>query len=115
MAGRPTRVVDDQFGKPTYTVDLAKASWKLIAAGAQGTNGIIHVANAGQATWYDVAKRIFEAAGAPDLLSPCTTADYPTPAPRPKRSILDTGFYEHLTGAALPRWEDAIDRFLEII
>ena len=129
-AGQPTRVVDDQHGKPTYTVDLARATWRLIgtgtavetedagaanAAGATGAQGIVHIANSGQTTWYSLAKRIFETAGVPELLSSCTTADYPTPALRPKQSVLDTGLYERLTGTALPRWEDAVSRFLEII
>jgi dTDP-4-dehydrorhamnose reductase len=123
----PTRVVDDQYGRPTYTVDLAEATWKLIRAESTGTaqagaaasdaagNRIIHVANNGQATWYDVAKQVFAKAGGSELLSPCSTADYPTPARRPKRSVLDTALYERLTGGALPHWQDTVDRFLEIV
>ncbi len=71
------------------------------------------MANSGTATWYDVAKRVFEAAGRPELLEPGTSAKYPTPARRPAWSVLSTEKYEKLVGGPLPPWEDAIDRFLE--
>lgn len=126
LAGQATTVVNDQTGRPTYTVDLARALWGLLigkrSAGRPGTDpahgallvggGVLHVANTGTATWYDIARRIFEAAGVPELLSPCTTADYPTPARRPAWSVLDTTRYERLAGRSLPSWEDALDRFL---
>jgi len=108
-AGKATRVVNDQLGRPTYTVDLARAVWHVIGK----RSGILHIANLGQATRYDVARRVFHAAGVPGLLSPCTTAEYPTPARRPAYSVLDTAKYESLAGTALPRWEDALDRFLQ--
>lgn len=113
--GKATRVVNDQVGRPTYTVDLAWATWFII--GRRTTDhgprsDVFNIANRGQTTWYDVARRIFEAAGMPDLLSPCTTAEYPMPAPRPAYSVLDTSKYDALAGAPLPRWEDALDRFL---
>jgi dTDP-4-dehydrorhamnose reductase len=108
-AGRATQVVRDQTGRPTYTSDLAAAVWKLIR---QGQSGVFHVANQGQATWFDVAARVFERAGRPDLLTPCLTADYPTKARRPPYSVLDTARAEQLLGGPLPKWEDAVERFL---
>jgi dTDP-4-dehydrorhamnose reductase len=118
---RETRVANDQRGRPTYTVDLARAAWALIRRQADGGSRaggrsglqIVHVANAGQTTWYEIARRVFRAAGTEDLLTPCTTAEYPTPARRPAYSVLDTTPAEHLIGGPLPRWEDAVDRFLE--
>lgn len=115
MSGKATRVVNDQVGRPTYTVDLARATWKVIGKRETGNGkgvALLHIANGGQATWYDVAHRVFGAAGAPQLLSACTTAEYPTPAARPAYSVLDTSRYEALTGKTLPRWETAVDRFL---
>ncbi len=142
-SGEATRVVDDQTGRPTYTVDLARASWgwglltggradgKTGSTGQQGTAWgglwqpgavwgslgrpgaeIVHMANSGTATWYDVAKRVFEAAGRPELLEPCSSAEYPTTARRPAWSVLATKKYEEIVGEPLPAWEDAIDRFL---
>ncbi len=123
----PTRVVNDQVGKPTYTVDLADATWAILqsardllsfiqavkqSTGRTNVKGAtLHVANRGTATWYELARRIFERCGAPELLAPCTSEEYPTAAQRPKRSVLDTSIYEALSGARLPPWEDAVDRF----
>jgi len=111
-AGRATRVVNDQLGRPTYARDLAAAVWRLIGWSACG---LMHLTNHGQATWFDVAARVFARAGRPDLLTPCATADYPTKAKRPRYSVLDTERAERALGGALPKWEDAVDRFLATI
>jgi dTDP-4-dehydrorhamnose reductase len=67
-AGLETRVVRDQTGRPTFSHDLAVAVWALIA---RGTPGVMHVANDGQATWFDVAAHVFARAGRPDGTSRC--------------------------------------------
>jgi dTDP-4-dehydrorhamnose reductase len=113
--GQATRVVDDQTGRPTYTVDLAGAVWTLLAlkkpvAGSLPT--LLHVANGGKATWYQVAARVFAAADQTALLTPCTTAEFPRPAARPVWSVLDTETYDSLTGRPLPDWESAVDRMV---
>ena len=108
-AGLKTKVVRDQTGRPTSSHDLALAVWALIARGA---SGVMHVANDGEATWFDVAAHVFARAGRPDLLSACSTADFPTPARRPPYSVLDTRRAEQL-GGSLPPWPQAVDRFLE--
>ena len=110
-AGQPTRVVGDQHGSPTYTVDLARATWELVA---RGTTGLFHVTNAGEATWYDVAARVFAAAGRPELLSPCATSDYPTPARRPAYSVLD-GARLRAAGVVMRPWTEALDDFLSVV
>jgi dTDP-4-dehydrorhamnose reductase len=112
LSGVATRVVDDQFGSPTCTVEVAAATWTLIGREASGT---YHVANRGIASWYDVAAPIFAAAGALHLLTPCATADYPTPARRPAFSALDTGRLEREHGIVLPDWRDALGRFLGVL
>jgi dTDP-4-dehydrorhamnose reductase len=109
-ARQPTRVVRDQLGHPTSTEDLARATWVLVR---QGVRGLLHVANAGIASWYDVAQRVFAAAGAAHLLTPCSTAEFPTPARRPARAVLETARAQALLGGPLPAWEDALDRLLE--
>lgn len=105
----PSRVVSDQTGRPTYSVDLARATWTL---SARGLTGVMHVANAGVATWYDVAKRVYAACGADQLVQPCSTAQFPLPAKRPARSVLSTARSEQVLGGPLPPWEEAIDRFV---
>jgi dTDP-4-dehydrorhamnose reductase len=108
-AGEQTRVVDDQTGCPTYTADLAEAVWELVSG---GDTGILHVVNAGKASWYEVAMEIFERAGRADLLTRCTSADFPTTARRPGYSVLDGTRARARLGRELPHWRDAIDRFL---
>ena len=120
-AGLPTRVVTDQVGRPTYTMDLARATWRLVSLEGQdpsartsgGERGrILHVANSGSATWHQVAQHVFRRAGKPELLTPCVTADFPRPAKRPAWSVLDTTRFDTMIGRPLPGWEDAMDRFL---
>jgi dTDP-4-dehydrorhamnose reductase len=108
-AGQVTRVVNDQRGRPTYTVDLAVATWQLVHRGA---TGLLHVANTGESTWYQIARELFARASASNLLSPCTTDDYPTPARRPPFSVLGTARAEALLSHSLPDWQTAVDRFL---
>ncbi len=111
--GQATRVVNDQWGRPTYTPDLAEATWRLLSGPARGT---LHVTNGGgPATWYDVARAVFEAAGAEKLLSPCSTAEYPTPARRPAYGVLDTSRVEMVAGVTMRVWRDALLAFLERI
>ena len=111
--GSATRVVADQFGRPTFTVDLAHATWALVR---ERVTGLYHVANTGDAaSWYDVASVVFDAAGASDRLSACTTAEYPTPAVRPAYSVLDTTRLARETGVALPPWRDALHRFIALL
>ena len=112
VAGRPTKVVTDQVGRPTYATDLAAALWELIGL---GTRGIVHVTNDGQATWFDVAARVFQRAGRPDLLAPCTTSEYPTAARRPAYSVLGTARFEREVGHPLRPWTAAIDAWLHTV
>lgn len=105
----PTKVVNDQHGRPTFTVDLAQATWQLLGARARG---VLHVANSGETTWYELAATIFSSVCASDCLEPCTTSEFPTTARRPAFSVLDTRKVEQLLGRALPTWTDALGRYL---
>ena len=106
--GERTRVVADQFGRPTSSRAIAEAVWLLVESGVSGT---IHVANSGAATWYEVARRIFTTAGRPELVAPCTTAEYGAAARRPRAAVLDTGQFERVS-KPLPAWEESLDEFL---
>ncbi|GAC56756.1 dTDP-6-deoxy-L-lyxo-4-hexulose reductase [Gordonia hirsuta DSM 44140 = NBRC 16056] len=93
-ASRPqVMVVDDQRGSPTYVADLADGLVELVeqvwADPSITAGAVLHAAGAGEATWYRLARAVFAGIGAdPDRVHPCTTADFPRPAPRPPFSVL---------------------------
>jgi dTDP-4-dehydrorhamnose reductase len=105
----PLRVVDDQTGRPTYAVDLADAIVRLVEAGARG---LVHVANTGIATWWDLARRALDEAGYTDIeIVRIKTSDLKTDAIRPAWSVLDTTRAESL-GVRSRRWQDAVTAYL---
>ncbi|NWJ41641.1 MAG: dTDP-4-dehydrorhamnose reductase [Geothrix sp.] len=108
--GRPLRVVDDQWGAPTSCRALAR---QLLAAAEHGWHGLVHASCAGETTWHEFAKAIFEAKGmAPDL-SPCTSDGYPTPARRPAYSVLDGAKRRKLGPDLMPTWMDALREVID--
>ncbi|MEE4022497.1 dTDP-4-dehydrorhamnose reductase [Gordonia sp. PKS22-38] len=104
-------VVDDQTGSPTYAVDLAAGLWELVGRGpVEGTSGaVLHATNAGSVTWYTVAREVFAEVGAdPDRVHPCTTADFPRPAPRPAYSVLSGDSWASAGLTPLRDWRMAL-------
>jgi dTDP-4-dehydrorhamnose reductase len=103
-------VVNDQFGSPTYTFDLAKI---LIGMIQTEKYGIYHASNEGFTTWADFAKETFSQAGLTVNVEGIPTDEYPTRAVRPKNSrmskqkLVDNGF------SLLPTWQDALQRYLD--
>ncbi len=106
--GAETRVVNDQVVSPTYTHDLAAAIWSLLACGACG---LFHVANKGQATWFEVAEVAFTAVGARRCLRPTTASDFGAPAKRSAYTALDNAALRDLGLSELPHWRDALGRY----
>ena len=114
------RVVADQHGCPTAAADLAAAileiAARLEAGGWNDTyGGVYHAAGSGETTWHGLALAIFEAAsrhGAkiPYSVAAIDTADYPTPAHRPRNSRLDCARLEAVFGIRLPYWRDSLAR-----
>ena len=103
--GRSLRVVDDQRGAPTTCRALAR---QLKVAAEEDWQGLVHTTCQGETTWYGFAKAIFEAKQIPADLSPCTTADYPTPAQRPAYSVLDGVRRRSLGPDLMPHWHEAL-------
>jgi dTDP-4-dehydrorhamnose reductase len=99
------RVVEDQRGSPTWALDMAGA---LIAlAQAETPPGVYHYCNAGNASWYEVAREVAQTIGAEPRIAACKTADYPTAARRPLNSVLDCSNTASLIGP--PRnWKSAL-------
>ncbi len=105
-SGEPWQVVDDQVGCPTVAADLAAATLAALEAGA---SGILHRVNGGATTWYRLAVAAVELGGGdPGLIEPCATADYPTPARRPRYSVLGSERASRLGLPALPAWRDSL-------
>lgn len=110
---RVVRVVDDQWGRPSSCQDVARATLDLLELGQRGT---VHVAGATVCSWYEFARAIHDrvardAAAPMARLDPCTTADHPRPARRPRCAVLDVGRTERLLGP-LPTLSDSLERVL---
>ena len=103
-------IVDDQVSVPTYSMDLAEFSWKLIQT---ERFGLYHITNDGIASKYDQAKYVLEKIGWKGKLGRAKTVDFNLPAKRPAYSKLDSSKVEKLLGEKIPTWQSGIDRFLE--
>ena len=103
------RVVNDQIGSPTYTVDLARLLADMAATEKFGT---YHASNEGFCSWADFAKEIFEQAGLSVEVEGIPTIEYPTPARRPFNSRLSKKSLDEAGFNRLPTWQDAVKRFL---
>lgn len=104
------RVVDDQHGSPTSTLELAPALWDVLG---RGEPGIYHAACEGACTWYEFAVTLLEAAGVEGVsVEPCSTEEFPRPARRPAYSVLDCTRLTDLRGAPLATWQEALRTFL---
>ena len=105
----PLRVVDDQWGRPSYAPDLAAGILVLLEAGARG---LYHLANAGVATWWELARFCLDESGYGDVkIERLRTADFERPAPRPRWSVLDCG-KALAVGVEMREWRDAVRAYL---
>jgi dTDP-4-dehydrorhamnose reductase len=102
-------VVDDQRGCPTFTGHLAPA---LITLAERRPRGVLHVAGAGDCTWFQFAQEIVSAAGEVCEVVPTTTAEMARPAPRPAFSVLGTE--RPAEAPVLPNWREGLTEFMSI-
>jgi dTDP-4-dehydrorhamnose reductase len=115
------RVVDDQRGTPTSAADLADAilviAERLRSANGRDDAGIYHLAAEGETSWYGFAAAIFTSLARRGRqvpkLQPITTAEYPTPARRPRNSCLDSSKAERTFGVRLPPWRSSLEACLD--
>ena len=108
---RDVPVVDDQVGRPTFVTDLAQAIRRLVE---RRVRGVVHFANAGEATWHELASEAIAREGHRDVcVRPVATSAFPRPARRPRWSVLDTSLYESLTGEAPRSWREALGDYLD--
>jgi dTDP-4-dehydrorhamnose reductase len=119
-AERPhLRVVADQKGCPTSADDIARAILTILGRIGDGPYGTYHFVNAGQASWHDLAERVFARAathGRPvPSVEPIATSDYPTPAARPANSRLATAKIMRDFGISPRDWHEAIDEIVDTL
>jgi dTDP-4-dehydrorhamnose reductase len=105
-------VVDDQRGCPTWTGDLAEGLLALairIASGDGPSSPVLHSAGGGETTWFGFAQAIFEELGLdPARVRPCTTEEFPRPAPRPAYSVLSDRAWREAGLPPMRPWREAL-------
>lgn len=111
------QVVHDQKGSPTYTVDLARFLEELVHTEKYG---IYHASNSGDCTWYEFTQAIFEEAQKLGFkitaqVEPCTTEQFPRPAPRPANSVMDHLSIRTNGFTDLRPWREGLKDFLEFL
>lgn len=104
------KVVNDQKGTPTSTIDLARGIKRLTNTDNYGT---YHGTCKGETTWYDFTKKIFEIKNIKTKVEPITTEELDRPAFRPKNSVLRNYMYELTIGDPFRQWEESLNEYLQ--
>ncbi len=107
--GGEIKVVDDQYGSPTWSYRLAMQISTLINNNGRGT---YHATAEGYCTWYESAKYFLEKMKLPHNLVPCASQEYPTPATRPKNSILENRRLKETKINIMKHWQEDMDQFV---
>ena len=108
--GAPLKVVNDQRGNPTSTKTVADVIKFLMTK--SDVSGIDHGTCEDQCTWYDLTVELFRLLGLKREVVPCTTEEFPRPAPRPHNSALKKSVL-NLLGYRTPKWQDALAEFVK--
>ena len=108
--GAPLKVVDDQRGNPTSTKVVADVIKFLMTK--PDVSGIVHGTCEDQCTWYDLTVELFRLLGLKREVVPCTTEEFPRPAPRPHNSALKKSVL-NLLGYRTPNWKKALAEFVK--
>jgi len=111
-------VVSDQIGSPTYAADLANAildivqniEFKEVGRKTQ----VYHYSNAGKVSWYDFAKEIFKIAKVDCKVNPITTQQYPTPAQRPKNTLMSKDKIAEIFSVNIPDWKESLNTCIRL-
>lgn len=110
--GNKLRIVNDQIGSPTYTVDLAKL---LCDMALSDKYGIYHATNEGICSWYDFACEIFKQADIKINVKPVPSTAFPTKAIRPHNSRMSKKCLDEAGFNRLPTWQNALTKYLKEI
>lgn len=107
--GKEIRVVDDQFGSPTWTLRLALQIETLLKARGQG---IYHATSEGYCSWFELAAYFLKKMEVDHCLVPCTTREFPRPAHRPANSILENARLKRNNINRMTGWRHGVDLFV---
>ena len=105
------KVVDDQRGNPTSAIAVARQLGNILAR--PKLCGTFHLTCEGEGSWADFAREIFAVAGRVQEVQPCTTEEFPRPAPRPKNSRLDKMMLRISNLPPMPDWREALREFMK--
>ena len=108
-------LVDDQWGRPTYGIDLARTILRLISTNKIYTSPIFHYANQGVCSWKEFAEAIVNELECKTIIKGIPASAYPTLAKRPKHSILDTQRIEKELGLTIPTWQESLKKCMQIL
>ena len=117
---KSVKVVNDQYGSPTWSKDLAELILHIVKSNSS-MFGIYHYSGEGVTTWFGFAEKIYEFAYDKGLISgnckliPCNSNEFPTKAARPHYSILDKGKVKNTFGVIVPQWEESLNRFISLV
>ena len=109
------QVVEDQWGRPTYGLDLAKAVLHLIDNNSIYNFPILHYANQGKCNRKQFTDAIIKEMGIQCSVQGVTSENYPTLAKRPKFSILDTERIEQQLEITIPTWQNSLKNCIQIL
>jgi len=107
-------IISDQIGNPTYAKDLAKVVVHIIKSNSNEF-GVYHYSNEGVASWYDFAKAIFEITNTKIVTNAIPTSAYPTPAKRPRFSVMDKTKLKNNLGIEIPYWRNSLKEAISLI
>jgi dTDP-4-dehydrorhamnose reductase len=117
------KVVNDQYGSPTWAFDLSETVVTLIQQIESGKNipfGIYHYTNEGTCTWFEFAGAVYAEGKSLNLLTkqcvvkPCTGNEYPAKVKRPAYSVLDKSKIKKTLGLEIPHWETSLKKHLKL-
>jgi dTDP-4-dehydrorhamnose reductase len=106
---KPLRVVNDQFGTPTWTISVCR---QILAVIDRGERGVFHATCEGACTWFDFAKEIVAAYGIDAEVLPCSTEEFPSKTPRPRYSVLENARLKAMGANIMPEWREVFREFL---
>lgn len=108
--GKELRVVNDQFGSPTWSYTLAR---QIRAVAEKPSTGIFHATSEGYGSWYDLACAFLDELNISHCFVPCASDEYPTPAKRPLNSILENSRLKQLEMNRFADWREELKMYVK--